>query len=126
MGSVGHLYIRTGPPGKVQDLHGHEPDSWYGSRTPLCRVRATHGRVPGFWDKEYPGLNQDQAGVQSRHVSGPCRVRFCSPLRRRPDAATWPTARDVSQRVEPDVRPLGLATSAFNADKAPSTSTSSS
>jgi hypothetical protein len=50
-------------------------------------------------------------------VSGPYRVRFCSPLRRRPDAATWPTARDVSQRAEPDVRPLGHATAAFIADK---------
>jgi hypothetical protein len=78
---------------------------------PLCGgVRATHSRFPGFWDKEYPGLKQGQAGVQSRHVSGPYHVRFCSPPRRRPDAATWPTARDVSQRAEPDVRPLGRAT----------------
>jgi hypothetical protein len=50
-------------------------------------------------------------------VSGPYRVRFCSPLRRRPDAATWPTARDVSQLAEPNVRPLGRAASAFIADK---------
>jgi hypothetical protein len=57
-------------------------------------------------------------GVRSRHASAPCRVRFCSPLRRRPDAATWPTARDVSQRAKPDVRPLSHATSAFIADKA--------
>jgi hypothetical protein len=112
------LYIRTGPPGKVQDLHGRKPDPWDGSRTLLCGVRVTHSKVPGFWDKEYPGLNQGQAGVQSRHVSGPYRVRICSPLRRRPDAATWPTARDVSQRVEPDVRPLGRAAAAFIADKA--------
>jgi hypothetical protein len=35
-----------------------------------------------------------------------------------PDAATWPTARDVSQRAEPDVRPLGYAASAFIEDKA--------
>jgi hypothetical protein len=35
MGRDRPLYIRTGPPGKVQDLHGHEPDPWYGSRT-LC------------------------------------------------------------------------------------------
>jgi hypothetical protein len=62
MGSAGPLYIWTEPLGKAQGLHGHEPDSWYGSRTPLCRVRATHGRVPGFWDKEYPDLNQDQVG----------------------------------------------------------------
>jgi hypothetical protein len=117
MGSVGPPYIRTGPPGKVQNLHGHEPDPWYGSRTPLCGVRATHGGVPGFWDKEYPDLNQDQAGVWSRHVSGPCSVRFCSPLRRRPNAAMWPTAHDISQRAEPDVRPLVRAASAFIADK---------
>jgi hypothetical protein len=117
MGSAGPLYIWTRPPGKVQDPHGHEPDPWYGSRTPLCGVRATHGRVPGFWDKECPDLNQDQAGIRSRHVSGPCRVRFCSPLRRRPDAATLPTARDVSLRAEPDVRPLGHVASALIADK---------
>jgi hypothetical protein len=117
MGSAGPLYIQTGPPGKAQGLHGHEPNSWYGSRTPLYRVQATHGRVPGFWDKEYPDLNQDQAGVRSRYVSGPCRVRFFSPLRRRPDAATWPIARDVSWRTGPDVRPLGRATSALIADK---------
>jgi hypothetical protein len=115
---VGPLHIQTGPPGKAQDLRRREPDPWDGSWTPLCGVRATHGGVPRFWDKEYPDLNQGQAGIQSRHVSGPYRVRFCSPLKRRPDAATWPTARDVSQRVEPDVRPLGRAASAFIADKA--------
>jgi hypothetical protein len=118
MGSTGPLYIRTGPSGKVQDLHGHEPDPWYGSRTPLCGVRVTHNRVPGLWDKEYPDLSQGQVGVRSRHVSRPYRIRLCSPLRRRPVAATWLAARDVSQRVEPDVRPLGRAASAFNADKA--------
>jgi hypothetical protein len=51
-------------------------------------------------------------------VSGPYRVRFCSPLRRRPDAATWPTACDVSQRAELDVRTLGHVASAFITDKA--------
>jgi hypothetical protein len=50
-------------------------------------------------------------------VSGPYRVRFRSPLRRRPDAAAWPTARDVSQRAEPDVRLLGHVSSAFIVDK---------
>jgi hypothetical protein len=33
-------------------------------------------------------------------VFGPYHIHFCSPPRRRPDAATWPTARDVSQRME--------------------------
>jgi hypothetical protein len=44
-------------------------------------------------------------------------VRFHSPLRRRPDAATWTIARDVSQQADPDVRPLGRAASAFIAEK---------
>jgi hypothetical protein len=60
--STGPLYIQTGPPGKVQDLHEHKPDPWDEFRTPLCGVRATHSRVPGFWDREYLGLNQGQAG----------------------------------------------------------------
>jgi hypothetical protein len=104
------------PDGKVSDpciygpdLRGYRPDPRDGSWTSLCGVRATHNRAPGFWDKEYLGLNSGQAGVRNQHVSRPYHVRFCSPLRRRPDAATWPTARDVSQRAEPDVRPLGRA-----------------
>jgi hypothetical protein len=116
--STGPLYIQAEPPRKVQDPHGCEPYHWDGSRTPLCRVRATHCKVPGFWDKKYPGLNQGQEGVRSRHVSGPYRVCFCSPLKQRPDAATWPTARDVSQRAEPDIRPLSRIVAAFIADKA--------
>jgi hypothetical protein len=44
-------------------------------------------------------------------------VRFRSLLRRSPDAATWPIAHDVSQRAEPDIRPLGRAASAFIAEK---------
>jgi hypothetical protein len=50
-------------------------------------------------------------------VSGPYRERSHSPLGRRPDAATWPNVRDVSQRAEPDVRPLGRAASAFIAEE---------
>jgi hypothetical protein len=44
-------------------------------------------------------------------------MRFRSLLRWRPDAATWPIARDISQRAEPDIRPLGRAASAFIAEK---------
>jgi hypothetical protein len=44
-------------------------------------------------------------------------MRLRSPLRRRPVAATWLVARDVSQRAEPDVRPLGRAVSAFIAER---------
>jgi hypothetical protein len=36
-----------------------------------------------------------------------------SPLKRRPDAPTWLVARDISQRAEPDVRPLDRADSSF-------------
>ena len=115
--SAGPLDTQPRPPGEVQDLHGYKSDPWDGSRTPLCGVRATHSKVPEFWDKKYPGLNQDQAGVRSRHVSGPYHVHFRSSLRRRPDAATWPTAHDVSQRAEPDVRPLGRVVSAFIAER---------
>jgi hypothetical protein len=42
---------------------------------------------------------------------------YCPPPRRRPDAAAWLTTRDISQRAEPDVRPLGRAVSAFIAEK---------
>jgi hypothetical protein len=70
-----------------------------------------------FRDGEYPGLGQGRTGVQRRHLSGLCPVCFCSSLRRGPDAATWPIARDVSQWAEPDVRPLGHATSTFITDK---------
>jgi hypothetical protein len=44
-------------------------------------------------------------------------MRLRSPLRRRPDAATWLVARDMSQRAEPDVRPLDCAVSAFIAGR---------
>jgi hypothetical protein len=44
-------------------------------------------------------------------------VRLRSPLRRRPDAAMWLVAHDISQRAEPDVRPLGRAVSAFIAKR---------
>jgi hypothetical protein len=50
-------------------------------------------------------------------VSRPYHVRLRSPLRRRPDATTWLVARDVSQRAEPDLRPLGRAVSAFIAER---------
>jgi hypothetical protein len=68
-------------------------------------------------DGEYLGLGQGRTGVRRRYSSGLCPVRFRSPLRRRPDAATWPIARDVSQRVEPDIRPLGHAIFTFIAKK---------
>jgi hypothetical protein len=47
----------------------------------------------------------------------PYPVRLRSPLRRRLDAVTWLVALDISQRAEPDVRPLGGAVSAFIAER---------
>jgi hypothetical protein len=44
-------------------------------------------------------------------------VRWRFPLRQRPVAATWLVARDMSQRVEPDVRPLSRVVSAFIAER---------
>jgi hypothetical protein len=57
--------VRTKPPGKVQDLHGRARTPETGPGPPLCRFRATHSKVPGFRDLEYPGLDHCQAGVQS-------------------------------------------------------------
>jgi hypothetical protein len=51
-------------------------------------------------------------------VSGPYRERSCFPPWRRPDAATWPTVRDVRQRVEPDIRPLSRVAPAFIVEEA--------
>jgi hypothetical protein len=94
--------VRTGP-------LEWDPDRLYG-------VQATHSGVPGFQDRAYPGLNQDPVGVQCRHVSrpdlvgsGPYHIHFCSPPRRRTDAATWPTTRGISQWAEPGIKPLGYA-----------------
>jgi hypothetical protein len=44
-------------------------------------------------------------------------VHLRSPLKRRPVAATWLVARDVSQRAEPDARLLGRTVSAFIAER---------
>jgi hypothetical protein len=94
--SVGPLYIQTGPPGKVQDPHRCKSDPSNGVQTPPCGVRAAHGRVPGFWDRECPGLNQDQAGVRSRtcpdlivYASAPrcCHVAWCT--WRKPTGRAW-------------------------------------
>jgi hypothetical protein len=68
-------------------------------------------------DREYPSLGQGQTRVRYWHVPRLYPVRFHSSLRRRHKAATWTIARDISQRAEPDVRPLGRAASAFTVEK---------
>jgi hypothetical protein len=100
-------HVRTGP---------QEWDPY-----PLYGVWAAHSGVLGFQDRTYPGLNQDPGGVRCRHVSrpdlvgsGPYHIHSCSPPRRRPDAATWPTACGVSQRAEPGMKPLVYARLCIN------------
>jgi hypothetical protein len=102
------------PHGKVSDPCIYGPDLRARSRTSTGTNR-TPGTGPG---PLYVGsgpltagsrdskTKNTQALIKARRGSG---VRLCSPLRRSPDAATWPTARDVSQRAERDVRPLGRA-----------------
>jgi hypothetical protein len=91
-----------------------EPLEW--DPDPPCGVQAAHSGVLGFQDKTYPDLNQDPGGgpeptcVQTRSGGiAPYHIHFCSPPKRRPDAATWPTTRGVSQRAEPGIKPLGYA-----------------
>jgi hypothetical protein len=110
--SVGPLYIRSGPPSLVQNLHVCEPDPWNGIQTPLCGVRATHSGVPGFQDRTYLGLNQDPGGgpvptrvptwsggirtlshtllLPAQAETWCCHMAYCT--RRKPTGGTWPEA----------------------------------
>jgi hypothetical protein len=80
-----------------------------GIRIPPNKVQAT----TRSWDRGYPGISKGPVLTRVR----PYPVRLRSPLRRRPAASTWLVARDISQRGEPDVRPLGRAVSAFIAER---------
>jgi hypothetical protein len=96
------------PHGKVPDPWIYSPDLHVGLGPP--RVR----NGPLEWDSDPPVWGPDrpqwgpktllkaQAGVRSSHVSrpalvcsGPIRIHSCSSLRRRPDTATWHTARGI-------------------------------
>jgi hypothetical protein len=92
-----------------QDLHVCEPDPYNGIRTPP-RMGSGPPIVgsQGSRTEHTRALIRTQAGVRSRHVSrpdlvgsGPYHIHSCYPPRRRPDSATWPTTRGVSQRAEP-------------------------
>jgi hypothetical protein len=103
------------------DSHGKVPDPCiYGSglhvwsRTSTC-VNRTPGMgsgppcmgpgpptvgSQGYRTEHTRALIRTQAGVRCRHVSRPdlvgsrpYHINSCSPPRRRPDAATWPTTR---------------------------------
>jgi hypothetical protein len=99
---LGPPLVRTGP-------LEWDPNPLYGVRPPTVGSQ-------GSRTEHTLALIGTQVGVRSRHVSrpdlvgsGPYRIHSCSPPRRRPDAATWLTACGVSQRAEPDIKPLGYA-----------------
>jgi hypothetical protein len=118
--------VSLDPHGKVSDPYIYGPGHW--SRTSTC-VNRTPGMgsgppcmgsgpptvgSQGLRTKHTRALIRTQAGVRCRHVSrpdlvgsGPYHINSCSPPRWRPDAATWPTTRGVSQRAEPGMKPLG-------------------
>jgi hypothetical protein len=76
-----------------------------GVQIPPSKVRATTRSR----DRGYPGISKGPVLTRVR----PYPMRLRSPLRRRPAAAAWLVAPDISQRAEPDVRPLGHAVFAF-------------
>jgi hypothetical protein len=114
--------VSSDPHGKVSDPWIYSPDLQVGSGPPRVRTGLLE------WDPDTPVWGPDrpqwgpktllkaQARVRSWHVSrpalvcsGPIRIHSCSPLRRSPDAATWHTARGISQQAKPGVMPLGYA-----------------
>jgi hypothetical protein len=107
--------------GKVSDPCIYRPDLRVRSRTsastnwtprlgpgPLCV-----GSGPLTTGSRDYGTKNTQALIKARRGSG---ADTC--LDYTEYAPTWPTAHDVSQRAEPDVRPLGHVAAAFIADKA--------
>jgi hypothetical protein len=120
--------VSPDPHGKVPDpcIYGLGLQVWSrtstcANRTPTMGSRPMGSRPPtvgsqGSRTERTRTLIRTQTGVRSRHVSrpdlvgsGPYHIHSCSPCRRRPDATTWPAARGVSQRAEPDIKPLGYA-----------------
>jgi hypothetical protein len=70
----------------------------HGVQIPLRKVQATTR------SRDRGDLGISKGPVLTRVRPYPVRLR--SPLRWRPAAAAWLVARDISQRAEPDVRPL--------------------
>jgi hypothetical protein len=122
--------VSLDPHGKVPDpcIYGMGLQVW--SRTSMCANRTPRmGSGPPCMGSGLPtvgsqgsrtkytwALIRTQAGFRCRHVSRPnlvgsepYHIHSCSSPRRRPEAATWPTARGVSQRAEPGMKHLGYA-----------------
>jgi hypothetical protein len=118
------------PHGRVLDPWIYSTDLQGWSRTSTCASRTPGmGSEPhrmgsgpptmgsqGLRTEHTRALYKTQVGVQCRHVPGPSlvgsrpvRIYSYSPLRRRPDATTWHTARGLSQRAKPSMTPLGYA-----------------
>jgi hypothetical protein len=109
-GSAGPLYAQPRPPNTVRDFQVSMPGPLDGVRIPPYKVQATHNGIPGqriSWPKQGSGTDTCLGFI----------LCLRSPLGRRPDAATLVVARDVSQRAEPDVRPLGRMVFAFIAER---------
>jgi hypothetical protein len=122
--------VSPDPHGKVSDPCIYGPSLQVWSRTSTCA-----NRTPGMGSGPPPprmgsgpptmgsqgsrtehtrALIRTWARVRCRHVSRPdlegfrpYHIHSYSPLRRRPDASTWRTARGVSQQAEPGMKPLG-------------------
>jgi hypothetical protein len=97
--------VQLGPPITVRDSQVSMSGPFDGVQIPPSKVRATTRSR----DRGYPGISKGPVLTRVR----PYPVRLRSPLRRRPAAAAWLVARDISHRAEPDVRPLGRTVSAF-------------
>ena len=95
---TGPLYAQPGPPITVRDSQVSIPGPLDGVQIPPSKVRSTTRSR----DRGDPGISKGPVLTRVR----PYPVRLRSPLRRRPAAAAWLVARDISQQAEPDVRPL--------------------
>jgi hypothetical protein len=135
--SAGPPDVQCGPPRMVPDPRIYSLDPKVGSGPPRVQAGPLEwDPYPSVWglgrpqwgpkvqDRTYTGFGQDPSGgpvptrVQAQSSTDLSAYAPRSPPRRRPDAAMWPTARDISQRVEPDIRPPGYVAPAFIADKA--------
>jgi hypothetical protein len=116
--------VSPDPHGKVSDPWIYNLDLQVWSRTPTCKDRTPPrmGSGPptvgsqGSRTEHTRALIRAQAGVRCQHVSrpglvgsGPNRIHSCSPLRWRPNAATWHTTHGISQWAEPGMTPQGYA-----------------